>query len=120
MESDLYGITDDDPLGWELPAVRPSLELARGVAEAVGVPLEEITGPRRSQRVAAARQLVWYVLRAVTGLSYPELGRLIGARDHATVMFGCEQVRRRRAEAPQFARLVERLIVQAGGPPARE
>jgi chromosomal replication initiator protein len=31
------------------------------------------------------------LVRAYVGLSYPEIGRLFGGRDHSTVIHGCNQ-----------------------------
>lgn len=53
---------------------------------------EEICGPTREQRVALARQMAMYLLRAETATSFGAIGRLLGGRDHSTVMHGCARI----------------------------
>ena len=46
----------------------------------------DITGTGRHARLVMARQAAMYVCRRHLGLSYPELGRAFGGRDHSTVI----------------------------------
>jgi chromosomal replication initiator protein len=48
----------------------------------------------RNRRCAASRAVAWYLLREITGASYPEIGRVTGAWHHTTVMSGVRSVRR--------------------------
>ena len=49
---------------------------------------EEILGPRRSKDIAHARQLAMYLLRTETTLSFSDIGRELGNRDHSTILHG--------------------------------
>ena len=49
---------------------------------------EEILGPRRSKDIAHARQVAMYLLRTETTLSYSDIGRELGNRDHSTILHG--------------------------------
>ena len=45
-----------------------------------------IMGATRARTVAQPRQILMYLLRIELGLALQEVGRLIGGRDHTTVM----------------------------------
>jgi chromosomal replication initiation ATPase DnaA len=55
-----------------------------------------VVGPRRTKSVVAVRRKVAKRLRDM-GLSYPEIGFLLGGRDHTTIMHLVNPERRRRA-----------------------
>jgi chromosomal replication initiator protein len=46
----------------------------------------------RSKDVAAARQMAMYLAREETGASLPQIGEVLGGRDHTTVMYGWEKI----------------------------
>lgn len=56
------------------------------VAEAYNVSLSDLLGKRRTQNIALARQVAMYLVRRLTGYSYPEIGAFFGGRDHSTVI----------------------------------
>lgn len=60
----------------------PALAL---VAKAYHVTPDDVLGARRDKSVSAARASYCWALHESRGLSYPEIGRLLG-RDHSTVM----------------------------------
>jgi len=53
---------------------------------------EEILGKRRNKAVAQARQMAMYMLRTELELSLPRVGKLVGDRDHTTVMHACKKI----------------------------
>lgn len=42
----------------------------------------------RKKEVVASRQLAWYLLQKHTRLSYKDLGKMFGGKDHSTVLNG--------------------------------
>lgn len=71
--------------------VKPD-ELVRKVAKAFGVPLERMLGRDRSRIVALPRQIAMYLLREESKISLPQIGEILGGRDHTTVMYGCHKI----------------------------
>lgn len=63
-------------------------------AEAFGLSIADIEGPRRHQPLARARQIAMYMVREMTDLSLPKIGSLLGGRDHTTVLHGVNTVGR--------------------------
>lgn len=62
------------------------------VARAFSIPVERLNGRDRSREVAIPRQVAMHLLRAELGMSFPQVGEILGGRDHTTVMYACEKV----------------------------
>jgi len=62
------------------------------VADRYNVRPDALCGQRRTQSVALPRQVAMYLMRNLTDLSFVEIGRMLGGRDHTTVMYACEKV----------------------------
>ncbi len=56
--------------------------------------IESITGGSRRRPLVDARQIAMYVTRSMTDLSFPDIGRAFGDRDHTTVMHACRKIER--------------------------
>lgn len=52
----------------------------------------DITGKRRTRTLTGPRHIAMFLARKHTSLSYPELGREFGNRDHSTIQHGCRKV----------------------------
>ena len=55
---------------------------------------EEVLGNGRRPQLVLARQIAMYVCRRRLGLSYPELGRMFGGKDHSTVVHAVKKVKK--------------------------
>lgn len=53
-----------------------------------GVTRSDIRGKRRTNDIVFARQFIMYWTARLTVLSLPQIGRLMGNRDHTTVLHG--------------------------------
>jgi len=65
---------------------RPADQLLRDICDYLGVTHEAICSQSRQRPLVTARQTAMYVIRELTDLSYPAIGRLFGNRDHTTVI----------------------------------
>ncbi len=65
--------------------------ILRLTAETWGLDLSDLSGPKRHRHVVEARHVAMYLLRAYTGLSLPEIGKMLH-RDHTTVLHGARRV----------------------------
>jgi len=61
-------------------------------AELFGFTVEEIISKHRQRPLVTARQIAMYVMRELTELSYPNIARVFGGRDHTTVMHAVEKI----------------------------
>ena len=62
------------------------------VANFYGIDTEVLTGKRRDKTAALARQVTMYLLRERNHCGLAEIGKLLGGRDHTTIMHGCEKI----------------------------
>ena len=62
------------------------------VADHFGIERAAFEGSSRSRTIARPRQIAMYLLREETGASLPQIGALLGGRDHTTVLYGCERI----------------------------
>jgi len=72
--------------------VKPE-EVVNIVARTFDVSVEQLKGRNRSRQIALPRQVAMYLLREEISLSLPQIGAVLGGRDHTTVMHGCEKIR---------------------------
>ena len=67
-------------------------QIVEEVAHHFGVGIPALLGRNRSQAVARPRQIAMYLIREETGASLPQIGALLGGRDHTTVLYGCDRI----------------------------
>jgi chromosomal replication initiator protein len=54
--------------------------------------VDALIGRDRSQKIAQPRQVAMYLLRKETDASLPQIGEVLGGRDHTTVMYAIEKI----------------------------
>jgi chromosomal replication initiator protein len=69
-----------------------SSRILEAVATREGIGVADLTGQNRSAKIAIPRQLAMYLLRDLNEISLPQIGELLGGRDHTTVMYGIKKV----------------------------
>ncbi len=73
-------------------AVSPDL-IQKKVAEYYNVKISDLSSSKRSRIYLKPRQVAIYITHCLTGLSYHEIGRLFGGRDHSTIMHSVKKVK---------------------------
>ena len=58
------------------------------VAEHFGVRPEDITSKKRNSEFVEPRQVVMYLCRSMTDTSYQSIGKILGKKDHTTIIHG--------------------------------
>lgn len=74
--------------------ITPNL-IIKTICEYFNITEEEITGKRKNREIAFPRQICMYLMRAMTELTYPKIGELLGGRDHSTVIHGDDVISQR-------------------------
>jgi chromosomal replication initiator protein len=69
-------------------------EVINTVSNYYGVGVQLLKGDRRTKHIVMPRQILMYLLRFDLRLPLEEVGRLIGGRDHTTVMHASEKIAR--------------------------
>ncbi len=62
------------------------------VAQHYGLSEKDLIGRSRRRAVSLPRQMCMYLVREEIGTSLPQIGELLGGRDHTTVIHGCEKI----------------------------
>ena len=97
-----------------------ALQIIQTVADYYHSSFETLTGRDRSKEIAWARQVAMYLIREETEASLPNIGEVLGGRDHTTVMYGCDKVadmvERDDAARRQVIAIREQLYNQMGIP----
>jgi len=83
-----YALADLMP---EAKEVDPE-QILEAVAKEFEVTEEELISRSRTHRIALPRQVAMYILREENELSLPKIGKMLGDRDHTTVMYGCDKI----------------------------
>lgn len=85
LELAQHALLDVPSMGTGLPAFTPT-SILKAVADHFQVPPESLKGRRRDRRSTLARQIVIYLVREKTNCPLQDIGRLLGGRDHSTVL----------------------------------
>ena len=72
--------------------ITPSAILS-AVADYFGFTVEELVAHDRRRPLVHARQVAMYVFREITDLSYPQIGKVFGSRDHTTIIYGFDKIK---------------------------
>ena len=78
------------------------------VARTFGISSEKLLGRNRTREVALPRQVAMYLLRHEGNVSLPQIGEMVGGRDHTTVIYACEKV----ADMMERDELLRRQVLQ--------
>ncbi len=70
----------------------PIERIVAAVAEHFAILPEAITGRGREKLVSAARAVAMHLAREHTGMSFPEIARAMGGKNHSTVIAACQRV----------------------------
>jgi len=67
-------------------------QIVEAVALHFSVEVNALQGRSRSRAIARPRQIAMYLIRKETGASLPQIGTVLGGRDHTTILYGCERI----------------------------
>lgn len=101
----------DDALAYLAPPQgKLTLEtILNSASDYFGISVDELVGRNRSAKIALARQIVMFVMREELGASLPQIGHVLGGRDHTTVIHGCDKITGDLNRDPELARTISEL-----------
>lgn len=103
---DLLG--DTEPLNVTIDKIFAAVYKKYNIAK------DEIVGKRRNKEIANARHVAIYLIREITEISLPNIGKIFD-RDHSTVMSSLDWVKRRIMAEPIFNADIENLRKEIQG-----
>lgn len=80
------------------------------VTQTFKVPIKDIIRRVRKKEIANARQVIAYCLRLMTTMSFPEIGKLLGGRDHTTIIHSCKRIAEKIERDRQFRGKMESIL----------
>lgn len=83
--------------------------IKKAVATFYGIREEDLNSKRRSRNIAFPRQIAMYLIRELTDLSLPKIGKCFGGKDHTTVMHACDKISILIATNPEVKQVVNQI-----------
>ena len=80
------------------------------VSQEFGVTVDEICSTRRLEKLTFARQAAMYIMREMTSMSLPEIGKQFSGRDHSTVHHAVERMEFRMSQNSYLKARIEEII----------
>ena len=74
----------------------------------------ELVSDRRHKEVCLARQVVMYLAKELTARSLPYIGRMMGGKDHTSVLHAIRRIRRQMETDPELTARIEMLSQKLG------
>lgn len=69
-------------------------KILESIADYFDIKIEEITNRCRKKKVVKPRQIAFYLLRNDIEMSYPEIGKFMGGRDHSTAIYAYGKIKK--------------------------
>lgn len=66
--------------------------IIQAVAAYFSLSIEELAGRNRDRKTSLARQIAMFLMREEGNYSLTEIGKALGDRNHATVVYGCKKI----------------------------
>ncbi len=93
----------------QAPAPPTADEIISTVASFYGLKVSDLKGTRRLKQIVRPRHVAMYLVRAHTDLSFPDIGRAFGGKDHATVQHACKKVVRLVEKEPDLRNAIDNI-----------
>ncbi len=84
-------------------------DIVKHVARHYGLKVSEIKSRSNSRQIAFPRQVAMYLCKRLTGLSYPEIGRLFNDKHHSTVMYSVDKIGQLREKDAELERVIAQM-----------
>jgi chromosomal replication initiator protein len=84
-------------------------EIVKIVASTLGVKITDLRSQKKNKNLATARQIAMYLARKMTSSSFPDIGEKIGGRDHSTVIYACNKIKKLVETDENFRNIVQNI-----------
>ncbi len=86
--------------------------IQKKVAGHFDIRILDLKARRRNRAIVYPRQIAMYLARTLTESSLPEIGEYFGGRDHTTVLYAYEKIRKDLKNDPKLKGLFDRLTTE--------
>jgi chromosomal replication initiator protein len=84
-------------------------EIIKMTCSQLGVKVSEVKSHKKNKNLVEARQIIMFLARETTNLSFPDIGESMGGRDHSTVIYSCNKVKKRLLTEKTLHAMVEKI-----------
>jgi len=84
-------------------------EIIKAVAVRLNVKITDIKAPKKNKSFVFARQICMFLARELTSCSFPDIGSKIGGRDHSTVIYANNKIKRLKETDKMIMDILEEL-----------
>lgn len=84
--------------------------IGKNVCEYFGLKIQDLRARKRTKEITLPRQIAMYLSKQITACSLSDIGKNLGGKDHATVIYACKQIEQRRGKDESFNRMIEGLL----------
>lgn len=92
-------------------------DIQEAVAKRFQIKVADLKSKKRTRQLVVPRHIGMYICRTLTDLTFPEIGRYFGGKDHSTVIHACKQIEKDKAEDIQIRTAIQSIIAEMGGTP---
>ena len=79
------------------------------MAGKLNVKLSDIKSQKKNKNLVLARQIAMYLARKMTASSFPDIGEKIGGRDHSTVIYSNNKIKKALEENANLKKIVQEI-----------
>ena len=87
-------------------------EISRVVAERFHMRPIELKARKRTKALVMPRQIAMYLCRGIANMSYPDIGKHFGGKDHTTVIYACRRIEKQLEADGSLRQMLDRMIHQ--------
>ncbi len=84
-------------------------EVLKAVSAKFSVKVSDLKSEKRNKNLVLPRQMAMYLCRKITGESFPDIGAKIGGKDHSTVIYANNKMKKLVEEDQKTKRLAEEI-----------
>ena len=84
-------------------------EIIRTIAAKLNVKVSDIKSQKKNKNLVLARQIAMYLARKLTALSFPDIGEKVGGRDHSTVIYANNKMKKGCDEDKNLKKTVQEI-----------
>ena len=84
-------------------------EIIKTIAAKLNVKVSDIKSQKKNKNLVFARQIAMYLARKLTALSFPDIGEKIGGRDHSTVIYANNKMKKGCEEDKNLKKVVQEI-----------
>ena len=82
-------------------------EILKTVAQKLNVKASDIKSQKKNKNLVLSRQIAMYLSRKITSASFPDIGNKIGGRDHSTVIYANNKMKKVMEENTKLREIVQ-------------